>query len=93
MDEKKALKKPKVSIKEKALADLYREMLSGIATDQTFINIVAQMLYQTIQATIFQAANKAGYDMEALKNYLDEVVKEFTPTEQENQEETNNKTN
>lgn len=72
--------------KEEALKNLYREMLHGIATDQTFIQIIAQVVYQAIQATIFQAANKVGYDMEVLKTKLDEVIQEFN---QQSQKENN----
>jgi hypothetical protein len=86
MNEKELDQENELYPREESLKSLYRRMLHGIVTDQSFIQIIAQVVYQAIQATIFQAANQEGYNMEVLKTKLDEVMAEFN---QEAQKENN----
>ena len=73
--------------RELVLAKLYKQIIQGVATDQQFIQVIAHLVYQTVQTIIFQSANKNGYDMDLLKKLLDEQLKEFMDSQTEIEEE------
>jgi len=73
--------------KEKELAELYKQMIVFASKEQDVISIVASMIYAVIQKIMFQSAHESGYDMDKLKGYLDEAMKEFAqPVETEEKE-------
>jgi hypothetical protein len=64
-------------MKEKLLAELYKEFIDSVSNDEHIITEFVKLLSLSFQNILFASAKNAGYDMKKLSEELNEQMKGF----------------